>query len=386
MPPLTLLPLPLVAGLGAFLLVFAAEKLHQRRCRVAAHLAGGPTGRPRRWVAGTAIVRASAIAAMAWALVTLYASGGSTHGNGTSERQEGRSRLVFVADLSPSMQLKDAGPGRDKTRAQRTREVVDAILQRVSGDVLFTVIAFYTDALPVIIDAEDSELVRNVFDGLPIWYAMESGKTDLGTGVRKSLAELAEYPPGSSTVFICTDGDTIDLGTLPKPAAAVRDVYVLGVGDPHQGTFIDGHMSRQDASVLSTLAGRLRGQYLDVNEKHVPTLALGGPGRRPATVKTQLHHHRTGDLRAGGCGRGCMPCSRALGVLRQRLEGGPPATAVAGEGRRDDPQDPGPAVDAVSRGGGGVSLQLRRAAPDARQQAYLRLCEIRRLEREKEPD
>jgi hypothetical protein len=55
----------------------------------------------------------------------------------------------------------------------------------------------------------------------------------------------------------------------------VRELYVLGVGNPNQATFIDDHMSRQDAAVLRTLAGRLRGRYVDVNEKHLTTLSLG---------------------------------------------------------------------------------------------------------------
>ena len=76
-------------------------------------------------------------------------------------------------------------------------------------------------------------------------------------------------------MFVCTDGDTLELGTIPKPPPAARAVYVLGVGDPHQGTFIDGHLSRQDAVVLGMLAGRLHGAYVDVNQKHVPTLNLG---------------------------------------------------------------------------------------------------------------
>ena len=60
-------------------------------------------------------------------------------------------------------------------------------------------------------------------------------------------------------MFLLSDGDAIELGAIPKPPASVRDVYVLGVGDPNQGTFIDDHVSRQDASILGTLAGRLRG-------------------------------------------------------------------------------------------------------------------------------
>lgn len=280
--------IPIAAAAGAFLLVLAAEKLHERRCRAVARLAAGPSGTPRRWVRGVPMVKAIALSAMAWSLTTLlYGTGGVFQtGDDAKDRRESQRHAVFVADLSPSMLLQDAGPKRESTRCQRAYEVVDGILRRLDGDVIFSVIVFYTDALPVVVDAKDAELVRNVFNGLPLWYVMKPGKTDLGTGVRRMLEHLADYPKDSTTVFLLTDGDAIELGVIPKPPDSVRDAYVLGVGDPHQGTFIDDHMSRQDASLLGTLAGRLRGKYFDVNEKHVTTLALGKLARGSGATKT----------------------------------------------------------------------------------------------------
>lgn len=271
------LQISIAAAVGVFLLVLAAERLHDRRCRVVARLATGPTGRPRRWVGLVPMTRALTLGGMAWALVTLYYADGSAFGRRTDaeDRREHRRHVVFVADLSPSMTIEDAGPDGDRTRAQRSYEVVDAILQRLDRDLIYSVIGFYTEAMPVVVDAEDPELVRNVFDGLPVWYVMEPGKTDLGKGVTKTLEHLRDYPNDATTVFICTDGDTVRPGVIPKPPPAVSDVYVLGVGNPKQGTFIDDHMSRQDPSVLRALAGRLGGKYFDVNEKHLPTLTLG---------------------------------------------------------------------------------------------------------------
>ena len=271
-----LFQLPLALAAGVFLLVLGAEKLHDRRSRVVAYLATGPAGRPRRWARWVPPIRALALGSMAWAVMTLVYVTGGGYGEETPEDRRGsRQHIVFVADLSPSMFLKDAGPGGSQTRVQRMADVVDAVLQRIDGNVIYSVMGFYTDCMPVIVDAEDSELVRNVFAGLPIWYAMHAGKTDVGTGVRKTLERLANYPGGSTTLFLCTDGDTVEMGSIPKPPPSVSSVYVLGVGDPDQGTFIDGHMSRQEPAVLRSLAGRLRGEYLDVNEKHVPTLRLG---------------------------------------------------------------------------------------------------------------
>lgn len=290
MPPALPFQLSLAAAVGVVLLTLVAEKLHERRCRVVAHLATGPAGQPRRWVRWVGPVRAAALGAMTWAVLTLvFTTGGGYGGSDAEEERAERRHVVFAADLSPSMHLRDAGPERNQTRAQRMYEVVDALLKRIDGDVVYTVIGFYTDAMPVILDTEDTELVRNVFNGLPVWYVMEPGKTDLGSGVRKTFEHLRTLPKESTTIFICTDGDTIDLGPVPKPPAAATSVYVLGVGDPHQGTFIDGHMSRQDTAVLGSLAGRLRGQYFDVNTKHVPTLSLGtlaaGVGRAKPTYE-----------------------------------------------------------------------------------------------------
>ncbi|HPM81483.1 MAG TPA: hypothetical protein PLF81_12330, partial [Candidatus Anammoximicrobium sp.] len=179
--------IPIAAAVGVLLLVLAAEKLHERRCRFVARLAAGPAGAPRRWVRGVPLVRATAMSAMAWSLTTLlFGSGGVFQPDeGTEQRRESKRHAVFVADLSPSMLLPDAGPKREITRSRRAYEVVDGILRRLEGDVVYSVIVFYTDALPVVVDAKDAELVRNVFNGLPVWYVMKPGKTDLGTGVRR---------------------------------------------------------------------------------------------------------------------------------------------------------------------------------------------------------
>ncbi len=269
--------IPLAVALVVGVVTWTGEKWHQRRCRAVTHLAGGPTGHMRAWVQFVPTVRSLALCAIAWGLTTLLLSTGGIFADRAQpgEDQRDQRHLVFVADLSPSMMLADAGPKGDVTRAQRTRDVVEAILNRLEGDLRFSVVGFYTEARTVIADARDPNLVRNVFDGLPVWYVMKAGKTDLGSGVRETLKLLADYPDRSATVFICTDGDSVELGSLPRPPASLRDVYVLGVGDPRRGTFIDGHMSRQEVATLQKLAGRLGGQYLDVNEKHVSTLSLG---------------------------------------------------------------------------------------------------------------
>ena len=87
------------------------------------------------------------------------------------------------------------------TRHARMREVVDAILQRVSGNLRFGVIGFYTESLPIVMEARDPELVRNVFNGLPVTYAMPDGQTDLGVSSDPaSRPDVVHRRPGRWTV------------------------------------------------------------------------------------------------------------------------------------------------------------------------------------------
>jgi Ca-activated chloride channel family protein len=198
-------------------------------------------------------------------------------------------RLIFVADLSPSMYLKDAGPEGKQTRQERMREEVETVLMRVGGDLRYGVIGFYTEAHSVVMDAHDPELVRNVFNGLPLQYVMKAGSTDLGAAINAAVKVVDGMPAQTVRLVIFTDGDTIPLQPiLPRPKS-VKDVLVLGVGNPRKGTFIAGHQSRQDAEVLATVARALRGSYFDVNEKHLPTAALGDLVQRTPLPKSGLN-------------------------------------------------------------------------------------------------
>jgi Ca-activated chloride channel family protein len=155
------------------------------------------------------------------------------------------------------------------------REVVEGILQRVSGNLRFGVIGFYTDSLPVVMEARDPELVRNVFNGLPLTYAMPVGQTDLGTAINRTLEIVEDFPKSSTRMIILTDGDSIPLAPINPRPASMREVLVLGVGNPKKGSFIDGHQSRQEADTLQRVATSMLGVYHDVNDKHLATEALG---------------------------------------------------------------------------------------------------------------
>ena len=53
--------------------------------------------------------------------------------------------------------------------------------------------------------------------------------------------------------------------------SCVSNVIVAGVGDSARGSFIDGHLSRQDTANLSQLARRLGGRFFDCNVRQIPS-------------------------------------------------------------------------------------------------------------------
>ena len=278
---------PGYAALLVLLLSALAEALHARRVRVAARLAFGPEGASRGWTIIAPFLRCIALAAFAWGLAVMWQLHQAAKDGKPADTKE-PVRLVFVADLSPSMYLKDAGPEGKQTRQERMREEVEAVLMRVGGDLRYGVIGFYTEAHSVVMDARDPELVRNVFNGLPLQYVMKTGSTDLGTAINAAVKVVDGMPAQTVRLVVFTDGDTIPLQPiLPRPKS-VKDVLVLGVGNPRKGTFIAGHQSRQDAEVLATVARSLRGSYFDVNEKHLPTAALGDLVQRTPLPKSGL--------------------------------------------------------------------------------------------------
>ncbi|MHA3774135.1 vWA domain-containing protein [Verrucomicrobiota bacterium sgz303538] len=268
---------PILFTLLAILAAALAEWLHARRIRRVGRLAFGPAGVARKWTQAVPLLRVLSLSAFAWGLATLWMlkTEAADGPDGKAKRNKEATRLVFVADLSPSMYLEDAGPDGKQSRQARMREVVDAILQRVGGNLRFGVIGFYTDSLPVVMEARDPELVRNVFNGLPLTYAMPLGETDLGQAINATLELVKDFPPESTRLIFFTDGDSVNIAPLASRPESVKDVMFLGLGNPHKGAFIDGHLSRQDSDTLRRIATELKATYEDVNENHLSTAALG---------------------------------------------------------------------------------------------------------------
>src|SRR6266576_2382270 len=110
--------IPELTAFGVLLLATLAEWLHARRCRQIAILAFGPTGKPKEWVSVLPFVRPFAAAILTWGLMNLFLMDARILK--PMQRPEGGYRHLLIAlDVSPSMQLKDAGPTHQQTRAQR---------------------------------------------------------------------------------------------------------------------------------------------------------------------------------------------------------------------------------------------------------------------------
>lgn len=248
-----------------------AEWLHARRCRRVAVLAFGPSGKPRPWTRVAPFLRVGALGLLTWGLLTLFLL--DPRVLKPKQTPEGGYRhLVIALDVSPSMQLKDAGPTSQMTRAQRASELLTSVLERSALEQMrVSVVAFYTGAKPVVVDTYDLEVVKNILNDLPLDVAFNAGKTALLDGIKESFDLAKPWKPKSTTLLVVSDGDTVgDTGMPPMPGS-IGQVVVIGVGDTKSGIFIDGHQSRQDASTLRQVATRLRGVYHDGNAKHLPS-------------------------------------------------------------------------------------------------------------------
>ncbi|MCP3858721.1 MAG: VWA domain-containing protein [Phycisphaeraceae bacterium] len=268
---------PLVAlwiAIAVAVLVLLAELLHQRRIRRIAHLAFGPDGRPAAWTSIASPLRVFAAAAATWGLLVL-ASADPAVREETPTREASR-HLLIALDVSPSMQLVDAGPDAEKeSRAIRAGRIVQGVLDRLDASTTrVSLVAFYTDALPVLTETFDKEVVRNALDGLPMSTAFESGATKITEGVTKSLETARSWMPGTATLLVVSDGDELTSTAVPALPASIADVLVVGVGDPQQTMSVGGHASRQDTVSLKQLAARLGGVYHQGNTRHPPSRLL----------------------------------------------------------------------------------------------------------------
>ncbi len=267
------LELGLLAAGAAFVVAIAAEAIHFARVRRLAPLAFGPrAGGLLATASFAALGRMLGLTLLAFGLAVLAVLPAKSH-KATVLREADYKHLVLVLDVSPSMQLKDAGPGGVQTRAARAADLLYSFFERVSAEKYkTTVIAFYTDAKPVVKDTTDREVVRNILTELPMRHAFKTGESDLFSGLKMAAEVAKPWNPGSAVVMVISDGDTVPNTGMPKmPASVGVNVVMVGVGNPVSGKSVGGHQSRQDASTLRQTAVRLNGTYHDGNDKHLST-------------------------------------------------------------------------------------------------------------------
>ncbi|MGE4618801.1 MAG: vWA domain-containing protein [Planctomycetota bacterium] len=258
-----------VIALLALIIIVIGESLHFRRIQRIEKLAFGEEG-PRSWTRLAPIFRCLAVTMLAgglWILAHLESKPPEIDPD-----KEPSQHLLIALDVSPSMYLEDAGPKRNVRRGIRASDVLEALFARLDMTrTRVSVIAFYTEAMPVVLESFDINVVRNVLNALPMEHAFEPGQTQLQKGVEEALKYAKPWPKKTATLVVVSDGDTVS-GALPRQIPiSIADVLVVGVGDPHKGSPVAGRTSRQNKQALERLAVRLKGRYHDGNTKHLPT-------------------------------------------------------------------------------------------------------------------
>jgi Ca-activated chloride channel homolog len=281
-------------AVGALVLMAIGELLHARRVRTIARLAFGPDAAPSAWAHAAPFLRTAAAGGLAWAFAVLMTVDPKVHTSEEIPDAEWR-HLLLVYDVSPSMHLKDAGPNGDMTRAQRARELVDSLFQRVPiGKFKISVIATYNGAKPVVEDTRDLEVVRHVLSEIDLRYAFPAGTTKLFAGIAEAVRLAKPWRVGSALLVIVTDGDTVPASGMPVLPPSIGGSLVIGVGDHLAGKFIAGHQSRQDESTLRQLAIRLNGEFHNGNKRQVPSdvlSAAAADARRPLIEQLTLREY-----------------------------------------------------------------------------------------------
>lgn len=297
-----------------------AEGWHARRSRRINYLTFGPQGAPRAWTRFVPAARVACLALATWAMVQLLLHNDAAAAPDGSRRPV-LQHLVLCFDVSPSMQITDAGSRGQQRRAERAAEVLRGIMTRTEmRRTRVTAIPFYSSARPVVVDAADPEVIANILDDLPLEHLFAQGRTNLYSTIEAANAIAEPWPKGSATMVVISDGDTLPPGNMPELTSAYRQSVILGVGDQDRGTPIDGHDSRQDAGALRQFAARLRGKYFDANERHpAPQIvtSLVGPQVRDDAV--------TAPGKRELAGLSILAATMVLAILN-------PALALAGTG------------------------------------------------------
>ena len=246
--------------------------------------------------------RAVTLALAALASLALGAAG-PEWGREVVRRPASGSELVFVVDVSASMDSRDVPPSRlDEAR----REAL-AVLDRVEGSRV-GVVAFAGDAVRLCPLTLDHGAARLTIESLTTGSVSEPG-TDLGRALRLA----ARVTPGGrreeQAILLWTDGEDLEQGArgaIDELARSGIRVFVVGVGtaagdvvpvlddggrvtDVKRDANGNAVRSRLDEELLRSLAQRTRGAYFSASRPGgelprllgaVAGLARGGRGLR----------------------------------------------------------------------------------------------------------
>jgi Ca-activated chloride channel family protein len=268
--------LPELIASAVALIALVAEWFHLRRINRVRRLAFGPNERPAGWTYLVPLFRIAGLTLACWGFLSLWlVVEARVHNTGIIDEGDYK-HLVLVVDVSPSMHLEDAGVDGNRTRRQRASDVLESLFNRIPmRQFKITVIGVYTDAKMLLEDSTDHEVVRHIMEKMPMWHAFKPGKTNLMSGINSASKVAKPWNPGSAYILMLTDGDTVPTSGMPNLPASVSEFFVIGVGDPNVGKYIDGHQSRQDVNTLRQVANRLRGAYHNGNQKHLTSQLVG---------------------------------------------------------------------------------------------------------------
>lgn len=223
---------------------------------------------PRRRTLGAALRLA------AFALLAIGAAG-PEWGREVVRREVRGSDVVFLMDVSASMDTRDVAP----SRLEEARREAIAVLDRAEGSRV-AVIAFAGEAVRLCPLTVDRAAARLTLESLSSSSLSEPG-TDLGRALKVAAQALPEGRQGEQAILLWTDGEDLERGALQALPALEHSgarVYAIGVGTPSgdvvpvlddQGRAIDvkrdehgaAVQSRLDEPLLRTIARRTRGAY-----------------------------------------------------------------------------------------------------------------------------
>ena len=233
---------------------------------------------------------------LAFTLLVIGAAG-PEWGHEVVRRGATGSDVVFVIDVSASMDARDVPPSR---LSEARREAL-AVLERLEGSRV-GVVAFAGDAVRLCPLTLERSAVRLTLESLSSSSVSEPG-TDLARALRMARRVMPQGRREEQAIVMWTDGEDLEEGADPAidelASAGVR-VFAVGVGTPagdvvpildEQGRAIDVKRdasggpvrSRLDQELLQRLARKTRGGYFAASQPggELPRLlsALGSVSR-----------------------------------------------------------------------------------------------------------